>query len=1004
MESTPRIVENGLVVWDEMFEERRVELPSDLAQCPDIFINVYFTTTVAKTEQRLGYIRLDLEDVVGFNHAPAFETLTRDPLDPKIAAVPGFLEYRLDFGKEANLPRTPRERIMHPPTRRFELRGHIYQARNLPSMDEDGLANPFAVVTLHGFAGQTKVSEPTCNPQWYETVRVELELPIPTPTTANILVRLYDQDEGGDQLIGRCLVSLLGVDKAFPKTPQWRSIWLENERDVRGEVLCSFQLISMDELKKAGLVSILPPMRDVDVEMSIVGVREMLPYNGQPIQAPHIEIDCGDRSTVSKVTRTAVSSKPSGPDANFLETLVIRTRLPEELLYCPQLNVRVFDNVRGATPVVAQCSFDLAPYCEWIKDAPYEHNDRPKVPAVQITDEMSEGSDEEPVAVDARHEQYLHTVSPNVSDANFGFEAEMRMDTPSIADLRAARQLARGRLRGHRVRTLPTTPPVIPHGLRAVEQDEDSRVEKPLAAELEHLIFDPPFDQWTLYRTTGSGKTLLRREVGRVKARVRVLEAELKSMAPPKLDLPDLFEQSVYITRAYVTRGIKLAPKDTNGLADPYLVVRNGTHKHNIIDDSKNVVRSTVNPNFYRCFELPTMVPGNPMLTIEVWDEDSSGAQLIGATVIDLENRLFSQEWLEMHPKPVERRYLWSPASNSPQGKLEMWLEILSPAQSLASKPKVLQPPAALECQLRVVVWSVKELVLQGKNHFIERDGSADVFVTAKVGGDLMMQETDVHYGARASAGSKQTTANFNWRFVFQVPLPVRQSRLQVQIWDERSTGANDALAECTLQLRQLYENVQTVRGQVHTVPRQLYKCTHPFYAGQQAKLDMEISMLTREVAEQSLAGIGRGQPNKNPYLPPPERGSMGAIASVAGGAMVGGVGMVRAVGAAVAPATRLGGRSSKQATGFDEPTGWQAGPPRAARASEESAYPPPPPPPAASGGYPPMGAASAPVKRSWSLLGGGKRGGAPAAAPQTPSAIGAGADGGAGVGIGSAG
>ena len=203
MESTPRIVENGLVVWDEMFEERRVELPSDLAQCPDIFINVYFTTTVAKTEQRLGYIRLDLEDVVGFNHAPAFETLTRDPLDPKIAAVPGFLEYRLDFGKEANLPRTPRERIMHPPTRRFELRGHIYQARNLPSMDEDGLANPFAVVTLHGFAGQTKVSEPTCNPQWYETVRVELELPIPTPTTANILVRLYDQDEaagGGTEI------------------------------------------------------------------------------------------------------------------------------------------------------------------------------------------------------------------------------------------------------------------------------------------------------------------------------------------------------------------------------------------------------------------------------------------------------------------------------------------------------------------------------------------------------------------------------------------------------------------------------------------------------------------------------------------------------------------------------------------------------------------------------------------------------------------------------------
>ena len=87
----------------------------------------------------------------------------------------------------------------------------------------------------------------------------------------------------------------------------------------------------------------------------------------------------------------------------------------------------------------------------------------------------------------------------------------------------------------------------------------------------------------------------------------------------------------------------------------------------------------TLNPNFYRCFELPTLVPGNPLLKIEVlvrsdpnpdpdpdpnpnpntnptpnpdpnpdpnqvWDKDRKGAQLIGATEIDLENRIFSQE------------------------------------------------------------------------------------------------------------------------------------------------------------------------------------------------------------------------------------------------------------------------------------------------------------------------------------------------------------------------
>ena len=102
--------------------------------------------------------------------------------------------------------------------RKFELRAHIYQARNLPSMDEDGLANPYTVVTLQGFAGHTRVAEPTCNPQWYETVRVELELPQPVPIISEILLRVYDMEAGdtvgGDQLIGKAFVPLLGVDKS----------------------------------------------------------------------------------------------------------------------------------------------------------------------------------------------------------------------------------------------------------------------------------------------------------------------------------------------------------------------------------------------------------------------------------------------------------------------------------------------------------------------------------------------------------------------------------------------------------------------------------------------------------------------------------------------------------------------------------------------------------------------------------------------------------------------
>ena len=61
-----------------------------------------------------------------------------------------------------------------------------------------------------------------------------------------------------------------------------------------------------------------------------------------------------------------------------------------------------------------------------------------------------------------------------------------------------------------------------------------------------------------------------------------------------------------------------------------------------------------------------------------------------------------------MAQKPAERRYLWNPSSNVPQGKLELWLEVLSPPQALASKPKILHAPRPLACELRVVVWSVR--------------------------------------------------------------------------------------------------------------------------------------------------------------------------------------------------------------------------------------------------------------------------------------------------------
>ena len=212
---------------------------------------------------------------------------------------------------------------------------------------------------------------------------------------------------------------------------------MDNPQDTRGELLCSFQLIAAEDLAKVPLNDITPPMRDVEVEVNVVGVRELLAYNNAPIIQPFVELDAGDRSTPDRVRKTNTSSQPSGPDANFLETLVIHTRLPEDLLFCPSLNVRVFD-YRGAdnTPVIGKVAIPLAPYCEWISEAEYVSNNRPREPLYKISDELSEASDEEEKLVDHDHANAKARVPADLFQANFNFEPEMVLDTMSAAELK----------------------------------------------------------------------------------------------------------------------------------------------------------------------------------------------------------------------------------------------------------------------------------------------------------------------------------------------------------------------------------------------------------------------------------------------------------------------------------------------------------------------------------------------------------------------------------------
>ena len=67
----------------------------------------------------------------------------------------GNMLFAIGFGRELDMPHPPRARLERPTFEngRQELycvRAHIYQARDLPSADENGASDPFVMLRLGG--------------------------------------------------------------------------------------------------------------------------------------------------------------------------------------------------------------------------------------------------------------------------------------------------------------------------------------------------------------------------------------------------------------------------------------------------------------------------------------------------------------------------------------------------------------------------------------------------------------------------------------------------------------------------------------------------------------------------------------------------------------------------------------------------------------------------------------------------------------------------------------
>ena len=188
---------------------------------------------------------------VAIFHAPselAFSAFARLPGVPKQLSDT-LLESR------SSLQQLPTALEQSGPPLQFEFRVHLYQARALPSADNNGLADPFVRVHLAGNSLQSEVINATLNPIWDQQLlvrplQISMDLQALRANPPVITLEVLDSDLlGKEEFLGRCfalpdLLCFIGEQRQPPKL-RWLS--LHRGQEFAGQVLVAFELLQLDE-------------------------------------------------------------------------------------------------------------------------------------------------------------------------------------------------------------------------------------------------------------------------------------------------------------------------------------------------------------------------------------------------------------------------------------------------------------------------------------------------------------------------------------------------------------------------------------------------------------------------------------------------------------------------------------------------------------------------------------------------------------------------------------
>ena len=185
-------------------------------------------------------------------------------------------------------------------------------------------------------------------------------------------------------------------------------------------------------------------------------------------------------------------------------------------------------------------------------------------------------------------------------------------------------------------------------------------------------------------------------------------------------------------------------------------------------------------------------MPGSSNLKIEVMDyDDLLSDDLIGYTIIDLEDRYFNSDWQAIPEKPIEVRPLLNLDYTGAQGYIYLWLEIFESSLKSLKEPWQIAPEPATEFEVRFVVWETEDMEM------MDIEGTSDIYIIGFLD-QKDSQKTDIHF--RCQDGN----ASFNWRMLLPLTLPAQKPLLSIQVYDKDIFASDDYISGATLNLKDL--------------------------------------------------------------------------------------------------------------------------------------------------------------------------------------------------------